>query len=43
MTNTITPTGSWAPPAAPVPAAPVPLEPAPGTPYQHVFREPGRR
>ena len=43
MTNTITPTGSWAPPAAPVPAAPVPLEPAPGTPYQHVVREPGRR
>lgn len=46
MTNSIAPTAAWAVPTdtavAPAPA-PIPLEPAPGTPYQHLFREPGRR
>lgn len=40
MTNTLTPTAAW---AIPTVAAPEPLEPPPGTPYQHLFREPGRR
>ncbi len=41
MTHTVTtPSAAWTTPAAPAPAL---VEPAPGTPYQHVFREPGRR
>lgn len=40
MTNTIAPAAAWSTPPVAVPAS---IEPPPGTPYQHLFREPGRR